>query len=57
MDTNKVSNLFSHLNDKYGGEIVRLLRNWEFIVKKMMVDYRNHRRYTYEVYQGENDPS
>ena len=42
MDTNKFSNVFSYLKDKYGGENVRLLRNWDFIVKKMS-DYRNHR--------------
>ena len=45
MDTNKVSNLFSCLRNKYGGENVKLLRNWENIVKKMM-DFRNHRRFT-----------
>ena len=45
MDTNKFSNLFSHLKDKYGGGSVTLLRNREFIVKKM-ADYRNHRMFT-----------
>ena len=35
MDTNKVRNLNSHLNDKYGLESVGLLQNWEGIVKKM----------------------
>ena len=35
MDTNKVSNLFSYLRDKYGEDSVRLLRFWEFTVKKM----------------------
>ena len=41
MDTNKGSNLFKYLKDKSGEE---LLRNWEFIVKKM-ADYRNHRHF------------
>ena len=45
MDTNKVSNLFSFLRDKYGGDNVELLRYWDITVKKM-VDYRNHRRFT-----------
>ena len=45
MDSNKVSNLFSYLKDKYGEDSVRLLRMWEFTVKKMM-DNRNHRRFT-----------
>ena len=38
MDTNKDSNLFKYLRDKYGQDSVKLLRNWEFIVKKM-ADY------------------
>ena len=45
MHTNKVSNLFGYLKEKSGEESVRLLRFWEFTVKKMM-DYRNHRRFT-----------
>ena len=45
MDTNKVSNLFGYLKNKYGEECVRLLRNWEFTFKKM-ADYRNHRWFT-----------
>ena len=45
MDTNKVSNLFSYLKDKHGEDRVKLLRIWEFTVKKM-ADYRNHRRFT-----------
>ena len=45
MYLNKVSNLHSHFKDKYGGESVRLLRNLEFIVKKMAA-YRNHKRFT-----------
>ena len=45
MDTNKVSNLFRYLKNKYGEECVRLLRDWEFTIKKM-ADYRNHRRFT-----------
>ena len=48
MDTNKASNLFSYVRDKYGGECVTLLRNWEFTVKEM-VDYRNHEVY-FEMY-------
>ena len=45
MNTNKVSNIFKCLRDKYGEDSVKLLRNWEFIVKKM-ADYRNHRCFT-----------
>ena len=45
METNKVSNLFGYLKNKYGKEYVRLLRNWEFTIKKM-ANYRNHRRFT-----------
>ena len=45
MDTNKDSNLFGYLKNKYGEECVRLLRNWEFTIKKM-ADYRNHRKFT-----------
>ena len=45
MDTNKVSNLFRYLKNKYGEEYVTLLINWEFTVKKM-ADYRKHRRFT-----------
>ena len=45
MDTNKVSNLFKYLKDKYGEEGVRLLRFWVFTVKKMS-EHRNHRRFT-----------
>ena len=44
MDTNKGSNLVKYLKDKYGEDSVKLLRNWEFIVK--MADYRNHRCFT-----------
>ena len=44
MDTNKVSNLFKYLKEKYGKECVRLLRFQEFTMKKM-VDHRNHRRF------------
>ena len=44
MNTNKVSNLFKYLKDKYGEENVRLPRFWEFTVKKM-ADHRNHRRF------------
>ena len=35
MDTNKV-NLNSHLKEKYEEEKVRLLRNWEFIIKRIV---------------------
>ena len=45
MDLNKVSSLFNYLKHKYGEDSIRLLRKWEFIVKKM-VNKRNHRRYT-----------
>ena len=45
MDTNKASNPFSNLRNKYGGESVKLLRDWENIVRKM-VDFRNHRRFS-----------
>ena len=45
MDTNKGSNSFKYLKDKCGEDSVKLLRNWEFIGKKM-VDYRNHRNFT-----------
>ena len=45
MDAKKVSNLFKYLKDKYGEESVRLLRFWEFAVKKM-ADHGNHRRFT-----------
>ena len=45
MDSNKLSNFFSYLKDKYGEESVRLLRLWEFTVKKM-ADHRNHKRFT-----------
>ena len=45
MDINKVSNLFTYFKEKYGEESVRLLRLWEFTVKKM-ADHRNHRRFT-----------
>ena len=45
MDTNKVSNVFRYLKNKYQEECVRLLRNLEFTIKKM-ADYRNHRRFT-----------
>ena len=55
MYTNKVVTYFSHLKDKYGGESVKLFRNWEFIVKKM-VEYRNHEVY-FEVYEGGNHSS
>ena len=44
MEPNKDSNLFSYLKDKYGEESVRLLRLWEFTVKKM-ADHGNHRRF------------
>ena len=44
MDTNKDSNLFIYLKNKYGEECVRLLRKWEITIKKM-VGYRNHRRF------------
>ena len=45
MGTNKGSNLFKYLRDKGEEDIVKLLRNWEFIFKKM-ADYRNHRCFT-----------
>ena len=45
METNKGSNLFKYLRNKYGEDSVKLLRNWEFIVKKME-DYRNHKHFT-----------
>ena len=35
LDKNKGSNIFKYLKDKYGEETVRLLRNWENIIKKM----------------------
>ena len=44
MDTNKVYNLFKYFKDKYREESVKLLRFWEFTVKKM-ADHRNHRRF------------
>ena len=44
MDKNKGSNIFKYLRDKYGEEVVRLLRNWENIIKKM-ADIRNHRHF------------
>ena len=46
MDSNKVSDLFQYLKDKYREECVKLLRFWGFTVKKM-VDHRNHRRFTF----------
>ena len=46
MDINKVSSLYIYLRDKYGTDSVKLLRFWEVTVKKM-VDYRNHRRFTF----------
>ena len=55
MDTNKVSNLFSYLRDKYGEKSVGLLRNWEFIVKKM-ADFRNHRMFTLRCIKVEITP-
>ena len=55
MNTNKVSNLFSYLRNKYGGESVRLLRNWEIVVKKM-VEYTNHRRFTLRCIKVGNTP-
>ena len=45
MDKNKDSSLFGYLKGKYGEESVKLLRLWEFTVKKM-ADHRNHRRFT-----------
>ena len=42
MDTNKDSNIFKYLKDKYGEESVGLVRKWENTIKKM-ADYRNHR--------------
>ena len=33
---------YGGVKDKYAEESVRLLRFWEFTIKKM-VDYRNHR--------------
>ena len=45
MDINKISNLFSYLKEKYGEDSVRLLRLWEFTIKKM-ADNRNHGRFT-----------
>ena len=45
IDTNKGSTLFKYLRDKYVDDSVKLLRNWEFIVRKM-ADYRNHRHFT-----------
>ena len=45
MDTNKGNNLFKYLKDKYGEDSVKLLRNAEFIVKKM-VYYRKHGHFT-----------
>ena len=44
MDANKVSNLHCHLKDKYGLKSVKLIQNWENIVKKM-ADFQNHRRF------------
>ena len=38
MEINKVRNLHCHLKDIYGLEDVRILQNWEGIVKKM-ADY------------------
>ena len=45
MDTTKTSNLHSYLKEKYGFESVRLLQNWECIIKKT-ADIQNHRRFT-----------
>ena len=45
MDINKDSNMFKYLKDKYGKEVVRLVRNWENTIKKM-ADFRNHRCFT-----------
>ena len=45
MDKNKGRNIFKYLKDKYGKEVVRLLRNWENISERM-VDFRNHRWFT-----------
>ena len=35
MDINKVTNLLSYIRDKYREDSVKLLRFWEFTVKKM----------------------
>ena len=45
IETKKVNNLFSYLRDKYGEDSVKLIRFWEFTVKKM-AEHRNHRRFT-----------
>ena len=45
MDSNKDSNLFSYIRNKYGDECVTLFRKLEITIKKM-ADYRNHRRFT-----------
>ena len=45
MDTNKDSNIFKYLKDKYGEESVGLVRKWENTIKKM-ADFRNHRCFT-----------
>ena len=45
MDTNKFSNLFSYLSNKYGEDSVKLFRFWELTVKKM-VDHMSYRRFT-----------
>ena len=45
MDTNKDSNIFKYLKDKYGEESVGLFRKWENTIKKM-ADFKNHRHFT-----------
>ena len=45
MNQDNGSNLFGYSKDTYGEDCVRLLRNWEFGIKKM-VDNRNHGRFT-----------
>ena len=46
LDINKVSGLHCHLKEKYGLKSFKLIRNWENIVKKM-VDFQNHRKFTF----------
>ena len=55
MDTNKVSNIFKYLKDKYGEDSVKQLRNGKFLVKKM-VHFRNHRHFTLKCIKGRITP-
>ena len=45
MDINKDNNILKYLKDKYGEEVVRLVRVWENTIKKM-ADIRNYRCFT-----------